>query len=150
MKKLLIIINPAAGRGGFKSFFGEAMQVLGAGGMQPSLFFTGKRGDATVFAAEHALEYDLDQDKVAEHFGISPSSLYRMFKTVHGDNYKHYVTDLRIKKACIYLDEGFSVQEVCGMIGYNNVSYFIKTFKSMTGYTPNNYKSREPDPPIVG
>ena len=59
MKKLLIIINPAAGRGGFKSFFGEAMQVLGAGGMQPSLFFTGKRGDATVFAAEHALEYDV-------------------------------------------------------------------------------------------
>ena len=27
--------------------------------MQPSLFFTGKRGDATVFAAEHALEYDV-------------------------------------------------------------------------------------------
>ena len=91
---------------------------------------------------EHALDYDLDQDKVSEHFGISPSSLYRMFKTINGDNYKHYVTDLRIKKACCFLDEGFSVQEVCGMVGYNNVSNFIKIFKSITGYTPNNYKNR--------
>ncbi len=91
---------------------------------------------------EHALDYDLDQDRVAERFGITSNSLYRMFKTQLGDNYKHYVTGLRINAACGFLAEGHSVQEVCLMIGYTNVSYFIKTFKSITGYTPNNYKNQ--------
>ena len=92
---------------------------------------------------EHALDYDLDQDRVAERFGISSSSLYRMFKTIRGDSYKHYVTNLRVSRACVYLDQGLPVQEVCGMVGYNNVSYFIKAFKNITGYTPNSYKIRK-------
>ena len=29
------------------------------------------------------------------------------------------------------------------MVGYTNVSYFIKTFKNITGYTPNNYKIQD-------
>ena len=59
MKKLMLIINPAAGRGGYKTFFGEAMQILANGGLQPNLFFTTGRGDATRFAAEHAAEFDV-------------------------------------------------------------------------------------------
>ncbi len=59
MKKLMIIINPVAGRGGYKTLFGEAMQVLANGGMQPTLFFTSGTGDATAFSAEHAAEFDV-------------------------------------------------------------------------------------------
>ena len=59
MKKLMIIINPAAGRSGFKFFFGEAMQLLARGGMQPSLFFTAGRGDARRLAQEYAEEHDV-------------------------------------------------------------------------------------------
>ena len=59
MKRLMLIINPAAGRGGFKSFFDEAMQVLAMGDVQPSLFFTKARRDATAYAAAYAADYDL-------------------------------------------------------------------------------------------
>lgn len=59
MKKLMLIINPVAGRGGFKYLFGEAMQVLARGGMQPNLFFTSGRGDATELAKNYAADYDL-------------------------------------------------------------------------------------------
>lgn len=55
----MLIINPVAGRGGFKYFFGEAMQVLARGGMQPNLFFTSGRGDATELAKNYAADYDL-------------------------------------------------------------------------------------------
>ena len=57
-RKLMLIINPVAGRGGYKLNLGEALQLLDKGGFRTSLFFTGQRGDATRFAAEHAGEYD--------------------------------------------------------------------------------------------
>ena len=59
MKKLMIIINPAAGRGGFRFSFGDAMQILATGGMQPSLFFTTERGDGVKYAREYAKDYDV-------------------------------------------------------------------------------------------
>ena len=55
----MLIINPVAGRGGFKYFFSEAMQVLARGGMQPNLFFTSGRGDATELAKNYAADYNL-------------------------------------------------------------------------------------------
>ena len=57
-KKLMLIINPAAGRGGFKVNLPEALNVLDIGGYRTTLFFTSGRGEATEFAAEFAPEYD--------------------------------------------------------------------------------------------
>lgn len=58
MKKLMLIVNPNAGRGGYKFFFGEAMKVLADGGYQVSLFFTTRAGQATEFAAQYAEGFD--------------------------------------------------------------------------------------------
>ena len=58
MKKLMLIVNPNAGRGGYKFFFGEAMKVLADGGYQVSLFFTTRAGEATEFAAQYAEGFD--------------------------------------------------------------------------------------------
>ena len=58
-RKLMLIINPAAGRGGYKLNLGEALQLLDKGGFRTTLFFTAGRGDATRFAAAHAGEYDV-------------------------------------------------------------------------------------------
>ena len=57
-KKLMLIINPNAGRGGYKAGFGDVMHVLSQGGYNTTVYFTEGRGDATRFAAEHAKEYD--------------------------------------------------------------------------------------------
>ena len=58
-RKLLLIVNPAAGRGAYKNGFGDAMRVLAEGGIQTTLAFTAARGDATRFAAENAGAYDI-------------------------------------------------------------------------------------------
>ncbi len=58
-KKLMLIVNPAAGKGGYKLNFGEAMNTLAKGGCRPTLFFTAGRGEATRFAAQYASEYDV-------------------------------------------------------------------------------------------
>lgn len=59
MKKLMLIINPAAGRGGFKSGLGEALDLLDKGGFRTTLYFTSGRGDATEFAERFAAEFDV-------------------------------------------------------------------------------------------
>lgn len=57
-KKLMLIINPVAGRGGYRQNLGDALQTLDQGGFRTTLFFTAGRGDATRFAKEHAADYD--------------------------------------------------------------------------------------------
>lgn len=57
-RTLMLIINPAAGRGGYKSNLGEALKTLDNGGFRTSLFFTSGRGDATDFAARYGPGYD--------------------------------------------------------------------------------------------
>ena len=57
-KKLMLIINPAAGRGSYKLNLPDALLLLDRGGFRTTLFFTSGRGDATALAAEHGAEYD--------------------------------------------------------------------------------------------
>ena len=57
-KKLMLIVNPAAGRGAYKTNFTEALLMLARGGYTTTLYFTGERGDASRFAAQYAAGYD--------------------------------------------------------------------------------------------
>ena len=58
-KKLLLIINPAAGRGAYKQNFADALQVLSQGGYQITLVYTAGPRDATACAAACAKDYDV-------------------------------------------------------------------------------------------
>ena len=58
-KKLMLIVNPAAGRSAYEMGFGEAMYTLDAAGYRTTLFFTKGPGDATELAARHAMDYDV-------------------------------------------------------------------------------------------
>ena len=58
MKKLMLIVNPAAGKGSYKVNFGDALNILDKGGFRTTLFFTERPGDATTYAAAHGAEFD--------------------------------------------------------------------------------------------
>ena len=58
MKKLMMVINPEAGKGAYKTNLGDALRLLDMGGYSTTLFFTSGRGDATAFAEKYAPEYD--------------------------------------------------------------------------------------------
>ena len=47
MKKLMMIINPVAGSGGYKLNFAEGMRLLSDNDYATALFFTRQKGDAT-------------------------------------------------------------------------------------------------------
>jgi AraC-like DNA-binding protein len=37
----------------------------------------------------------------------------------------------------------YSVDEVCDLVGYNNLSHFSRSFKQHTGHSPKQYQSME-------
>lgn len=57
-KNLMLIVNPAAGRGGYKQGFSDALKVLDDGGMRTTLFFTSGAREATEFARDYAAKFD--------------------------------------------------------------------------------------------
>lgn len=58
MKKVLLLINPNAGKGGYKNGLGEVLHSFHKAGCAVTVTFTDKRGDAPVIAAREAANYD--------------------------------------------------------------------------------------------
>ncbi len=59
MQKLLLIINPVAGRGMYKNGLGEALAILYRGGMEPTVVFTRRKSEAVAIAADRGGDYDV-------------------------------------------------------------------------------------------
>ena len=59
MKKLMLLINPNAGKGGYKTSIGEVLDIFSSGGYLTTVFFTRGRGDAPRLIAENAADYDM-------------------------------------------------------------------------------------------
>ena len=86
------------------------------------------------------LEYDLKLDDIAPLFFYNQVYLGRLFKSKTGMTISEFINQERIKRAKILLCSNLSVTEVAIKIGYNNVSYFNKVFKSLVSLSPLQYK----------
>ncbi len=87
------------------------------------------------------LEYDLSLTDVASLYFYNEVYLGRLFKEECGKSFKEYVNNERIKHSKRLLSEGKTVIEAANKSGYNNVSYFERVFKRLTGVTPGEYKN---------
>lgn len=82
-------------------------------------------------------------DEMAEQLGLSRSSFYRKLKAVSDTTPVDFIRDYRIKWACKLIRESnLSVTEVMGRVGYTELSYFGKVFKSIVGSSPTDYRKR--------
>lgn len=80
-------------------------------------------------------------EEVAEHLHLNASYFSRFFKKETGETFIEYVTRQKMERAKELLDQtGHSVGEICELLGYDNQSYFIKTFKAHAGVTPAEYR----------
>lgn len=83
----------------------------------------------------------IELEECAKQFHISSNYISRMFKKYTKVSFITYINCLRIKKALELLKEtDLPIKEVAYKVGYNNLNYFYKNFKTFTGTTPKMYK----------
>jgi len=83
---------------------------------------------------------ELSLEMLSDYIGMSYSYMSRSFKEYFGTNFKQYITEMRMKKACELLSEDkYSVKEVAAMIGCYSSNSFIRLFKKYYGTTPEKY-----------
>lgn len=87
----------------------------------------------------HAEELKLSD--CASALATSESNVARLFKQHLNTNFTSYYNVVRIEKAKQLLAKGVAVKEAAAKVGYNNLNYFYRTFKSQTGLTPKEYVS---------
>ena len=78
-------------------------------------------------------------DEVAKMTGYSKYHFCSRFKSLTGMTYLNYLKSVRVRRACMLLQQGESVQSVCRAAGFENVSYFIQVFKKIQHMTPHQY-----------
>lgn len=96
-----------------------------------------------------ALEYvrqnysqPLTLESAADHVGLSPKKLSRLFIDEVGQGFSDYLIDFRIEKAKVLLSlPGTSIKQVSLECGYADPNYFSRLFKKVTGFTPTDFAS---------
>lgn len=80
-------------------------------------------------------------DDVAGQIGYSSYHFIRLFKAYTGMTFIEYLNKVRIHKAAQMLtDSDVSVTGVSLSVGFNDVSYFVKKFKSIYNATPGEFR----------
>jgi len=86
-------------------------------------------------------ESSLSLTEVAEHVGLNPDYLSRIFKENTGKTFSEYLTHLRIMKSMLLLKEtDMKIKDIGEAVGYNSTNYFIKVFKESMKVTPREYR----------
>jgi len=90
---------------------------------------------------EHNIHKGIYVSDVVGYVGLEHSYFYRIFKKKFGVSPEKYLRIQRIEKAKKYISAGIAYKDIPNLIGINDIFFFYKTFKSITGMTPSEYKN---------
>lgn len=93
------------------------------------------------YISDHISE-DLSLDKLAAEVNYSTCYLCRIFKKYAGCTLTKYITSKRIEYVKTLLKDNIPSSEASERAGFNNYSYFFKTFKKATGISPTEYQAQ--------
>ncbi|MEM7524660.1 MAG: helix-turn-helix domain-containing protein [Pseudomonadota bacterium] len=104
-------------------------------------------GDAAILAVQHWMEGAVDSDltvtALADRAGLAERTFLRRFRAATGLTPNVYVQTLRVEKARGLLERTrLSVSEICWRVGYRDLSAFGRVFRTVTGITPGEYRTR--------
>lgn len=77
---------------------------------------------------------------VSAEFNLSEGYLSAIFKKETGTNFAEYLEQLRVKAACVLLEDGCKVSDLPERVGYNSIQSFRRAFKRVMGVSPSEYR----------
>lgn len=87
------------------------------------------------------LENDISRTAIAAEFHLNPDYLSTLYKTKTGMTISEYITRERLKLAKkLLLSTDYPISEVSTRCGFQNISYFSKTFRKYELKTPLEYR----------
>lgn len=97
--------------------------------------------NAIEYMEEHYAE-DFSGEALAAHLGFSRSYLCHVISKVTGQSLTENLLYIRCRKARDFLRQGHLVGEVVFMAGFQNASYFCRTYKRMMGVAPSAHRKK--------
>lgn len=88
------------------------------------------------------LQGKISLNELADFVNLTESYISKLFKNETGINLMCYVNMLKMEKAMNYLlDPNVMVKEVANKLGYDEQSYFNRTFNKYFGYSPSEVRT---------
>ncbi len=88
-----------------------------------------------------SLDHPWTVKEMAERTRLSPSRFHSVYRSVYGNSPMDDLIHARIESAKNALLYGSrSVSSIADSLGYNNVTHFIRQFRSITGISPLRYR----------
>lgn len=114
--------------------------------LQQTRVATPHRGElvktAMIYIRKHLSE-PLTLDAIAEHTGVNKHHLSRLFKQVLGKTVFETIRVLRCNEAKHRIEEGMPVSQAAHSCGFENLSYFTRTFKKYYNMLPSHCRREE-------
>lgn len=100
-----------------------------------------KRITDTLEFISNNYQHQLSLDELSSRFHMSKSSFCNYFKRKTGKTVINYINELRISHACKLLTQSDkNILEIAYECGFNNISNFNRTFKTIIGKPPREYR----------
>lgn len=94
---------------------------------------------------EHYMD-DISLETVSGVTGYSRNYICMAFKRDCGFTVSTYLNYIRIFHSAEMIAYGdYTLQQICAAVGFNDLSYFTKTFRKIVGIPPGQYRQAFPD-----
>jgi len=105
-----------------------------------------KNKEKSLLLRHMATEYansDISLDSTSRNLGINRTKINEILKEELGLTFSAYINKLRLTESARLLSQNseLTITEIAYAVGYNNVTYFNKLFKTEYGCTPKTFKT---------
>ena len=84
----------------------------------------------------------LTLETVCRYSGLSKTYFCGLFKLMTKKTFVEYLLDIRMQHAMALLENTeYSITEISNMTGFNDSTYFSRTFRRLVGMSPRSYRA---------
>ncbi len=102
-----------------------------------------QRSQLQAYLLERLSDHALSMDRVAEAFGMSRRSLYKLFEA-WGTTPRAFVHNAKLDRACALLSQAAEpVSRIARQCGFTDPAHFSRAFQARHGSAPSAWRSRQ-------